>query len=300
MINNQTGFHSPFHTNRRQGTNRMLIVPCPYCDSVYKVRQDAYKSYLMQHGQIKSCGCLTGRIRKKHFNGQKNDYYFPNGCAYGLCFYEKNEDGYFIFDIEDFHQIKRHHWMPVKRKGRKDPYAIIKGKFTLLSRWLLKTPDELVVDHINHNSNDLRKCNLRNCTREQNMCNMQRNQGTVYQDRHGRYRIKSLIYVDTRGLFFDTEKEAQQKLEELRDVYHGEFSYPASERMAKKNEVHQFSKRVCSGKLEKIEELPERHPVKIFFTDICRDWRNAKLTDEAFSLALNEVLVKYNEHYGIK
>lgn len=67
-------------------------------------------------------------------------------------------------DIEDVDKVKNYKWC------LSHGYAMHSGKF-FLHRLIMNCPDDMVIDHINHDPLDNRKENLRICTQQQNMMN---------------------------------------------------------------------------------------------------------------------------------
>jgi hypothetical protein len=65
--------------------------------------------------------------------------------------------------------------------GKGYVYGKIDQKRILLHRFIAKTPDGLLTDHINHNKLDNRKCNLRIVTNDQNQ---QNRKGSYSQSGH--------------------------------------------------------------------------------------------------------------------
>lgn len=64
-------------------------------------------------------------------------------------------------------------WYPVRRENGiyvKGHLDFTKGErhITSLHRWLIKAPQQKLVDHINHNTLDNRRCNLRLATKSEN------------------------------------------------------------------------------------------------------------------------------------
>ena len=82
---------------------------------------------------------------------------------------------YAIVDPDDFERLNKHKWCAVKScntfyAGR----TIYVGKKNIsirMHRQILHPPENLFVDHINHNGLDNRKANLRPATRSQNSRN---------------------------------------------------------------------------------------------------------------------------------
>lgn len=68
-----------------------------------------------------------------------------------------------LFDIEDYKKVSEYKWYAKYDKHVKSFYLLnING--LSFHRLIMDTPSNLQVDHINRNTLDNRKCNLRNCT----------------------------------------------------------------------------------------------------------------------------------------
>lgn len=82
------------------------------------------------------------------------------------------KDGYALVDKE-FAYLSRYNWSANMAKDKRHVYAQAKinGRHTFLHRLIAGTQDGLVTDHINHDTLDNRKENLRECTWEENRSN---------------------------------------------------------------------------------------------------------------------------------
>jgi hypothetical protein len=92
----------------------------------------------------------------------------------------------------------------------------------------MNTPPDLVVDHINHDRLDNRKCNLRNCTRSQNAQNMKDNgryQGVHWNSDHKKYCSRIRVNIKRKHLgYFDTPEEAALCYNNAALKYYGEHA----------------------------------------------------------------------------
>ena len=78
---------------------------------------------------------------------------------------------YVLFDTEDYNRIKHLHWNV--EKDAKGKFYVRNSKLKLkLHRLIMETPEDSVVDHLNHNTLDNRKVNLKNCTVRENNQNV--------------------------------------------------------------------------------------------------------------------------------
>ena len=149
-----------------------------------------------------------------------------------------------LVDEGDFARVNKHKWWLRKanRKKRQLPYVYTSkkknGKSTgiLMHRLILKAKEGELVDHINHNTLDNRRCNIRICTASQSNFNLRPKKRTAeiasrykgvcwhtigkkwssYIGKHG--KVKYL------GLFME-EKDAAKAYNEAAKELFGEFAY---------------------------------------------------------------------------
>lgn len=105
-------------------------------------------------------------------------------------------------------------------------------KLVLMHREIMHAPDGVVVDHINHDSLDNRKANLRLCTHAQNIQNMKTPRSNtsgykgVYLNKASR---KWQAYIRKNGVFyhlglFSTAEEAAHTYDKKARELFGEFA----------------------------------------------------------------------------
>lgn len=101
----------------------------------------------------------------------KNEYIFKEGFCELVIVGGEYSGKRFIIDIEDVEKCKSHTWH-VQHTDVHNYCATKDGKSVLLlHRYLIEPPNNMVVDHINGNTYDNRKSNLRICTRQENSMN---------------------------------------------------------------------------------------------------------------------------------
>ena len=186
-------------------------------------------------GLTTSCGCLQKEKAKENGLKYKRKNIYDLTQKYGIGYlYDSNKK--FYFDLEDYDKIKEYYWV-LNNKG----YVITGGANNsnlLMHRLILNVLDDQEVDHINHNTNDNRKENLRIVTRSQNQMNASlRSNNTsgvtgVYFDNTYGYWV-SKIQQDVLGHFADFD-EAVKMRKEAEKIYFGEYSYDESMKKAQK------------------------------------------------------------------
>lgn len=140
-----------------------------------------------------------------------------------------------LVDDEDFERVSQFKWQAVWEKRTKSFYAVMvtarPNRTTIqMSRFIMQTPDDLICDHINHDTLDNQRRNLRNCTPSQNRMNSRVQSSKtglkhIYPTDHGRYQVKiwSNYKIVFRKNFNSLEEAVSARNEELKK-HHGEFA----------------------------------------------------------------------------
>lgn len=122
------------------------------------------KSTDLRIGKATHCGCKTSEKISKA-KQMSNHYEVRGNITYGY----DTRGNKFIIDTEDLDKVKRYYW----GKNQRGYFANAKHGL-LLHRYILDTPEDMVVDHKNHIMGDNRKCNIWSCTQSDNMYNQKR------------------------------------------------------------------------------------------------------------------------------
>ena len=171
------------------------------------------------YGGVVSCGCAkidSIKVSKKKFNNYED-------CGDYLIGFTSNGVSFKI-DKEDFNSIKNFCWAESKLNYI---YTNINKRTVYLHRLITNAPDGMVVDHINHDTTDNRKCNLRVCTQQENTRNRA---SSGVSKRCDTNRWEAYVFMANKKMhlgYFATKEEALMARKNGEKKYYKEFAYNA-------------------------------------------------------------------------
>lgn len=144
-----------------------------------------------------------------------------------------------IVDDDDFCALSKVKWYALVTKHGVYAVRDVKNKKTprttyLMHRVIANCPDDKVIDHINHNTLDNRRENLRVCSQSENCANTRKKsngktspyKGVFYSKSHKKYRTRIMKNgkIIELGLFSNPE-EASKVYNQAAKMHLGEFAY---------------------------------------------------------------------------
>ena len=172
---------------------------------------------LLLKGEIKSCGCIKRNLNQYEFDKNKN-----------ICIATTSKGIKHIFDIEDYEKVKDVSWQMTKFGYI---YGIYNKKQVFIHQLItgFKYP---IIDHINRNKLDNRKCNLRPASTSQNArnkCVKRTNNsgytGISWDKRESKWSAR--ICVNYKTIFLGRYKNIEDAIKvrlKAEKQYYGEFA----------------------------------------------------------------------------
>jgi len=154
---------------------------------------------------------------------------------YGICYISNKE---VLFDLEDYERIKSYSWKCVhSQNGYQTIVSYTKENIVVMSRVIMNCYDKkLQVYHINHNTFDNRKSNLRIVTVSQNNMNkgLRRDNttgytGVIWSNASGKYLAN--IKINQKRIHlgtFSKIEDAVRARREAEEKYFGEYRFNES------------------------------------------------------------------------
>lgn len=149
--------------------------------------------------------------------------------------------GYAIVDTKYVDDVRQYKWGKVKNTSEIGyVHARIDGKLVQLHRFLFnldnKLEDNLVIDHINHDTLDNRMSNLRICTVQQNMMNCKRSKnntsgvtGIWFDKSRNKWAAELMLNRKKKYLGrFVNKEDAIKARKEAEIKYFGDFAFNSS------------------------------------------------------------------------
>lgn len=168
-----------------------------------------------------------GKVFNKTIKDKTNKIIqYENYAEIILLNLQSEEIGRVIIDKDDIDKVKDFKWHLSHGYARNNEIGF-------LHRLIMNCPQDMVVDHINHNPLDNRKSNLRICTQQENMLNQSvrkdntsGHKGICWNKEKNKWQ--SSIYINGKKKhlgYFNTKEEAIKVRQEAEIKYFSEYRY---------------------------------------------------------------------------
>jgi hypothetical protein len=144
-----------------------------------------------------------------------------------------------IVDDEDYEELSKYKWT---QNGSKNHRYVKRSCFVnkkriqiYMHRQIMNTPKGMQTDHINHDTMDNRRSNLRVCTKSQNNWNISQTHGKISKYKGVGYRKcnkyrpwQTTIHLNNKPIYlgaYATEVEAARAYNDKAKELFGEFAY---------------------------------------------------------------------------
>ena len=129
----------------------------------------------------------------------------------------QNLIGTILIDTEDFERVKDYKWVYANYNYARN------GKLGLMHRFIMNAKKDELIDHINQNKLDNRKCNLRLTNKVINRVNSNKIKGYRLRKRKKGDRFTAFIKINGKQVnlgTYDTAEQAQEiYLKKRREIY---------------------------------------------------------------------------------
>lgn len=175
-------------------------------------------------GNTQSCGCFQ-RERTIASRKKENKYYELDGVIHAFT----SNGVEFLVDVADWDNVKHICWCSTKDNRITGRYN---NKNVRLHRLLMNTSPTQLVDHINNNPLDNRRCNLRIVNKSQNGANRPKTKHNtsgykgVTKLKNGKYMARIMVnYQEIYLGCYKTPIEASRAYQKAEREYFGEYAY---------------------------------------------------------------------------